>query len=76
MDALLHSSVAVLTAACLQQALAQFLIEDISVGDDRSAYKEQYSLAMYLLDQMVNDVRVTLCLSDVGYQDHTSARLI
>jgi len=76
MDALLHSPVAALTAACLQQALTRFLIEDISAEDDRAAYKEQHSLAMYLLDQMVNDVRRTLRLSDVGYQDHTSARLI
>ena len=56
-----------LTAACLRKALYQLLIEDISTEDDDHVYEEQYGMAMYLLDQVVSDVRITLRLSNVGF---------
>jgi hypothetical protein len=68
--------VTALTAACLQNALCQLLIEDISTEDDCETYEEQHNVAMHLRDKVVSDVQVTLRLSDVGFRDNTSIGLL
>lgn len=67
---------AALTAACLQKALFQLLIKDISTEDDCDAYEEQHNVVMHLLGTVIGDVRVTLGLSDVSFRDDTSAGLL